>query len=240
MKDLTNVLTVGNIHHVKNTRDSKLKGDNDKVQVSSTYTAPCYCPIRCPWKNHGCYGEKGNCNIHFRNVAMRRTGTPINLLPNQVFSVGCGPIVRINVVGDMAIPGTSELSKEFVDTVISAYPRHFVQELYTYTHCELNSRNLKIMRDALAKGFVINASCERHAQVKTAIENGVPAVLVVKYMPKNFVEKDGVKYVKCPNQISQKNKCLRCKKCMQGDRREVIVFEYHGNATAPNFLMETV
>lgn len=240
MRELVNVLTIGNIHHVRNTKDSKLKGEKDKVQVSSTYTAPCYCPVRCPWKGHGCYGESGHCDIHFRNVAQRITGTPISLLPSQVFSVGCGQVVRINVTGDMAIPGTSDISHEFVETVISAYPRNFVKELYTYTHCELNPHNLKIMRDAITRGFVINASCERHEQVKKAIQNGVPAVLVVKYMTENVIEKEGIKYVKCPNQISQKNKCLHCKKCMQGTRREVIVFEYHGQGKAPDFLLETV
>jgi hypothetical protein len=240
MKELLDVLTVGNIHHVPNTEDSKLKNKGDKIQFSATWTAPCYCPTRCPWKGHGCYGEHGNCNMHFRNVAKRLTGTPINLLPSQVFSRGCGQYVRINVVGDMAIPGTSELSSAFVETIISAYPRTFIKELYTYTHCDLNSHNLKIMREAIARGFVINASCESHEQVKKAINNGVPAVLVVKYMTKNVIEKEGIKYVKCPNQINQKNKCLHCKKCMQGNRREVVVFTYHGKSKAPDFLKETV
>lgn len=240
MKELVNVLTVGNIHHVNNSKDNKLKGEKDKVQFSSTYTAPCYCPIRCPWKGHGCYGEKNNCNIHFQNVAKRLTGTPVSMLPSQVFSVGCGQYVRINVTGDMAIPGTSDLSQEFVNTVIKAYPREYVIELYTYTHCTLNARNLQIMRDAIARGFVINASCERHAQVKKAVHNGVPAVLVVKYMPESKIEKDGLTYVKCPNQVNPDYKCLHCQKCMRGDRREVVVFEYHGQAKAPDFLMETV
>ena len=34
MKELVNVLTIGNIHHVKNSKDSKLKGEKDKVQFS--------------------------------------------------------------------------------------------------------------------------------------------------------------------------------------------------------------
>lgn len=239
-KELVNVLTVGNIHHVNDSQDKKLKGEKDKVQFSSTYTAPCYCPSSCPWKGHGCYGEKGNCNIHFQNVAKRLTGTPVSMLPSQVFSVGCGLYVRINVTGDMAIPGTDDLSSDFVETIIKAYPREHVKELYTYTHCALSERNLHIMRLAIARGFVINASCERHEQVKKAIQNGVPAVLVVKHMPESKVEKDRLTYVKCPNQVNPDCKCLHCKKCMRGDRREVVVFEYHGQAKAPDFLMETV
>ena len=136
------------------------------------------------------------------------------------------------MTGDMAIPGTDDLSQEFVNTIIKAYPREYVTELYTYTHCALNERNLHIMRVAIARGFIINASCERHEQVKKAIQNGVPAVLVVKHMPNSKVEKDGLTYVKCPNQVNPDCKCLHSKKNMLGDRREVVLFEYKGQPKA--------
>lgn len=233
------VLTMGDIHHVPNTGNAKLKDKKlDKVQFSCTYTSKCYCPKRCPWKGNGCYGETGNCNIHSQAVAKRETGTPVSLLATQVFYRGCGQYVRINVTGDMAIPGTNILSREFVEAVIQAYPRNFVVRLYTYTHCSLNTSNMKVMKEALEKGFIINASCERVSQVKRAVKAGLPAVLVVKHMDKPMLEKDGIQYVKCPNQCDG-TKCLHCGLCMKA-RKQVVVFEYHGRKTAPSFLMETL
>lgn len=242
MKELVNVLTIGNGNHVAETKDAKLKEEGDKsISFSGLYTSWAYCPGRCPWAKTGhCYGRNGNCYKHFRDVSEGKTGTPVSMLPAQVFAKGCGQYVRVNITGDMAIPGTDDLSQEFVDTIIRAYPREFVMELYTYTHCALSGRNLHIMRDAIARGFTINASCERPEQVKKAIANGVPAVLVVKHMPESKLEKDGVTYIKCPNQVKGTNKCAHCKLCMHGDRRECVVFEYHGKRKAPDFLMETV
>lgn len=227
-------LAMGNVSHVKNS------GDRKTGRISVTYASQCYCPTRCPMHKHGCYGEAGHCGCYGWKVNHGIVGTPASMLPEQVYKKGCKETVRLNVVGDMAIPGTSVLNREMVKMYRKAYPSEYVPTLYTYTHCEFTGDTVRTIKEALEEGFVINLSCEDMGDAMSASDLGVPAVLVVKHMdvPRKVIADRT--FVKCPNQASDgRVQCKDCKLCMKA-RKEIVVFEWHNSKPAPECVMETL
>lgn len=206
--------------------------------VTALYSSRNTCPIRCPYKGCGCYGEQGPCNCVALKVDQRKWGVPASMLAEQVCQRGVLDIVRVNVVGDMAIPHTNHLNGEYVKLIAKTYNK---SQVYTYTHCSLSTRNIKIMQEALHTGFVINASCEKFREVHKALDSGLPATIVVKKMTENTKVINGIKYIKCPNQVTKgKIQCRECKLCMKGNRKEVVVFEWHSRVKPPKVVMESL
>lgn len=217
------------IHFVPVSRDAKVG------IMSATYTSCNTCPNRCPFKHAAddkekdgpCYGKWGPCGLHFRAVSAGISGVAPEELKEKIQSGAHCSTVRHNVAGDIAVPGTDNIDENLVNVLCDAYKSAGVQA-YTYTHCEQNDKNLKIMKESTKNGLVINASCEKLEEVKKVMEAGVPAVIAVNTMKEKVATVDGVKIVRCPNWENKEKTCQNCRLCMMKERKFAIAFPVHG------------
>lgn len=201
--------------------------------MSATYTSCNTCPNRCPFKHDPinkekdgpCYAKYGPCGMHNRAVSAGITGVAPEELKAKIKSGAHCSTVRHNVSGDIAIPGTDDIDENLVKTLCDAFKG---MEAYTYTHCEQNDKNLKIMKESTKNGLVINASCEKLEEVKKAMNEGVPAVIAVNSMKEKAATVDGVKIVRCPNWDNKEKTCSSCRLCMMKERKFAIAFPVHG------------
>lgn len=198
--------------------------------MSATYSSCNTCPQRCPLRRGGgCYAENGHCNIHFVGVSAGITGTSPDELKDAIDNTPHCNIVRHNVAGDIAKPGTSDIDEKLLDTLCKAYKG---LTAYTYTHCDHTERNFNLMKKAIDNGFVVNSSCETMEQVKKAMNAGVPAVIAVNTMNGKVATVDGVKVVKCPNSDDKTRTCNGCRLCMMKERKFAVAFPVHGTKKA--------
>lgn len=68
--------------------------------ISQTYTCHSTCPVCCPFRGHGCYGECGHVSIHWKH-----TDVPVSDLVRVMTEKGHTKILRHNVAGDMCKVG---------------------------------------------------------------------------------------------------------------------------------------
>lgn len=191
------------------------------IPVSSTERASC-APT-CPFKGI-CYAEYGHMKGHWNNV--ETTGetwdvftTRIKLLPRQ-------QLWRHNVWGDLLhVKGT--INRAALRKLVEANKG---KRGFTYTHHQLTPANIKSIKEAIAKGFTINVSCETQAQVDHARSLGLPATIVV---PRNAQPAKGATTPaghplrQCPAETTDMT-CSRCGICQRADRQTVIYFTAHG------------
>lgn len=203
-------------------KDSK----NTKTgNIPQTYTEKGSCPTSCPFHGRGCYGED-----YYTNMAWNRCSTHgLNLeqLCAAVLKLEPGTLLRHNVAGDMAIPGTGRLNLDLVSRLSEIFWVAGVQA-YTYTHCELGRLEGYCLRVARNSGFTVNASCETTQECDKAIDLGVPAVIAcvnAEHVP--AATPKGRRIVICPNQIKGVT-CKSCKLCARGNREVVVALLAHG------------
>lgn len=194
--------------------------------IAQTYTGAQTCPKRCPFRDgNGCYGEVGFTNFTFSRATKGEGLAPSELYGWIAANTDRGALIRHNVCGDIAKPGTSTVDKRLLETLTKAY---FDRRAYTYTHCAITKRNSELLKQASHAGFVINYSCEMLAECDKALDDGVPAVLAVtKFDSLPERTPGGRKFVLCPAQAKQIT-CRKCKLCAVGNRQTIVVFETHG------------
>ena len=205
--------------------------------ISQTYSACNTCPVSCPFKGHGCYGENFTTKIHWKKANCTE-----KTLADSMAEKGHSKVVRHNVAGDMCKPGTSELDTALIRNLIKAWKAMKVTA-YTYTHADKVPMNFQLIHKAAEQGFVINMSCETLGQVIECRENHVPAVLAVyEWTAKDKVTRriDGITFRRCPATYDKNMTCRDCGKCWKKNRKEVIVFPVHGNGKKKTrgFLMD--
>lgn len=201
--------------------------------IAQTYTEASTCPIRCPFKGSGCYGE-GYHTLRAWNRAMGAEEHPLDKsyckdvasLRQAIETSGLpkGVLIRHNVAGDIAIPNTSAMDENLVELLDKTFEGY---QAYTYTHCEPNKRSFMIARHT---NMVINFSCETESEVSKVMQAGLPAVITITQMPKKAVYKTiyGDKVRVCPNQTHGVT-CKECKLCARRNRPFAIAFVAHGS-----------
>lgn len=190
-------------------------GDRKTGPMSAIYTDASTCPTRCPFKGNGCYASYGHCRM-----AWARASVPPEDLASVVRQKGLLDIVRINIAGDLAKPGTSDIDKELVQLFIQTFCRDGIT-VYTYTHCAPTSRNKEIVREAIAKGFCMSFSCEDKETALQLHAEGLPVVLATAE------ECEGPGWFHCKGGTDGTT-CRTCKVCMKADRKVIPVFQLHG------------
>lgn len=218
---------------------SNLKTGN----IIQSYSARESCPVRCPFKGSGCYGESYHTARQWARAddlsdprAVDCAESMARILASSALMRPGGVILfRHNVAGDMAVAGTStldaqevrELSKavELANGLLKTADYHVLA--YTYTHCEIDAAAAEIIRAAC---ITINASCETVAECKNAIALGVPAVMACADpdAARAALKTEGLKAVQCPAQTRDTN-CDKCRLCARKNRKSVILFALHGN-----------
>ena len=132
-------------------------------------------------------------------------------------------VIRHNVAGDIAKPGTDLIDSELLEALCECYKD---KAAYTYTHTALVPENIAEIKKALDKGFVINKSCESLKQVEICLNNNIPCVLAVENMDDDEIYIHDVLFKKCNGD------CVNCGWCMNASRDFVPVFVAHGSGRA--------
>lgn len=121
--------------------------------------------------------------------------------------------------------GTEQIDSEYLRALSEAVPRG--GQAWTYSH---------FAADALPfpeKGkTVINASCDTIAEAVRAYSLGRPAVLAAPVNTQWPQVNQGVRFVRCPAELSETFTCQQCGNgrplCARPERDYVIVFVAHG------------
>lgn len=218
---------------------SNLKTGN----IVQTYSTPESCPVRCPFKGSGCYGENFHTRCQWARAENasdpRFIGCAAEMaaaLMNAAALRREGEILfRHNVAGDIAAPGTSEIDAAVLGEIDAAineanlWLKHAGRRVlgYTYTHCEIDDYAAALIS---AADIVINASCETAAECKNAAEHGVPSAMACADIDaaKTALKAEGLNGVQCPAQTRDTN-CDKCRLCARKTRKSVILFALHGN-----------
>ena len=205
--------------------------------ISQTYTSCNTCPARCPFKDHGCYAKQGPVSWVWKKT--EKLGVSPDQLKEVIQNSCHTNVIRHNVAGDMATPETNELNEELVKVLCEAYKGLTV---YTYTHCEINDNNIRIVKEAAAAGFIINFSTESIEAAKKAREAGCNAVIACNTISDHVVKHEGLTVVQCPATYKDNVQCQNCGMCWQKDRKVIPAFPVHGagqkKAKAAGFLSD--
>ena len=211
--------------------------------IAVTSTSSASCPAACPFIKvklidaikvtlNGCYADYSYTGIQWRKLDV--IGLDYSQLLNNIRHLDKGAKLRLNVFGDIAHTEQVidiDLFNQLIDVVVK---RQLQTILYSHHDLSIES-NLLAFQQAFKRGLYVNASCESIEQAKTALDNGINAVVV---LPTGSIEKtlkiDNVRVVRCPNEYNDRIQCVNCMLCAK-DRtasRVVIGFTAHGTAKA--------
>jgi hypothetical protein len=106
----------------------------------------------------------------------------------------------------------------------------------------MSPENQAAVRQAAAKGLVVNASTESRSVAAALVRQGLPAVCVVLSDAPEVFHHEGVRFVACPasrrGKGGRKIQCISCggrfglPLCARADRAFVITFPAHGPRAA--------
>lgn len=213
--------------------------------IIQSYSHRATCPNRCPLKGNGCYADSfftsrqwDRCDDEGdkRYIANGR-GLTLELTSAVAIHAKRGEgsvLFRHNIAGDIALSNSDKIDEERLNTLVkSCNEVSTILNInlmgYTYTHCNLSIGNIKKVKNAQAKGFVVNFSCETIEEVKEVKLTDCNAVMT-SVNPKetiNELKKEGIKSLQCPAQTTDGMNCKKCKLCAR-DRDAVIIFAVHG------------
>jgi hypothetical protein len=206
--------------------------------IAVTSTSSESCPTACPFiktvivdavkmQLNGCYADYSYTGIAWRKLDKK--GLDFKALLSSIRHMDKGAKLRINVMGDLPhenqVIDTTKLN-QLSDTVST---RKLNTILYTHHDLTIKS-NLIALQSAFKQGLHVNASCESVDQAKTALDNGINAVLVMPLNSPKVQKIDDVKVVQCPNEYNEKIQCINCMLCAKDrtQNRVIIGFTAHG------------
>lgn len=214
--------------------------------IIQSYSARNTCPNRCPFKGNGCYADNFQVSMAWdradnpndpRYVGNKRelflallSATADHAKKESSF------LFRHNVAGDIAHDNSNMINRDILEALTDSCNK--VSETlgvklqgYTYTHCSINLQNSIAVREATAKGFTVNFSCETVEEVMEAKALDCDAV-ITSVNPEGTIKalkSEGLKALQC---LSQTNS-ITCKDCGLCARHRdlVLVFAVHGNGS---------
>ena len=209
------------------------KSSNAKTgPIAVSTTSRDSCSPSCPLFGNGCYAETGPLRLHWDKVsdgpwAEKPRGNDIETFIRELKSLPEGTCFRHNQAGDLP-HGNGIINSHALDLIVEACSERKLVA-WTYTHHDpdlfVNQQRIK---SANKRGFTVNISAHNQEHAANCHRHGLPAVCIV---PKNESRKtwehDGVKFLVCPAQWSDKN-CAECKLCSVAERSCVVAFKAHG------------
>jgi hypothetical protein len=204
------------------------------IPVSTSHRSTC--PPGCPLKGAGCYAEHGPLRLVWDKVSLslEQLCGLIRRLPRR-------QLWRYGQAGDLPGDG-DEICETSMDALVRA---NGGRPVLAYTHKPPTLNNLRILREAADRGFVVNLSADDPAEADALSETGLPVVVVLPLSYGRGKEtrseyrvrlKDlsrstpaGRKIAICPATYHETT-CARCGICADPDRKGVIVgFPAHGS-----------
>jgi hypothetical protein len=154
-------------------------------------------------------------------------GNDIETFIRELKSLPEGTCFRHNQAGDL--PSSQGIINIHAFGLIANACHERKLTAWTYTHHDLTHYgNREIVKQAPEMGMTVNASAHSQSHAAELHKQGIPSVCIV---PKNEHRKtwehDGVKFLVCPAQWSDKN-CAECKLCSVADRKCVVAFKAPG------------
>ena len=138
----------------------------------------------------------------------------------------CPKTCQLNAHEDMS---TDEIDMEYLQAVYDAVPRR--GKAWTYSH--FHHDQLPAPR---AGKTVINASCDTVEEAVQATKSGKPAVYAAPVGTKLPFTSQGVKFARCPAELSAEFNCMKCGDgdplCARTTREYVVTFVAHGTSKA--------
>lgn len=201
---------------------------NEKTgMMPAIYADMNSCPTTCGLYNT-CYGKMGHTAIHFKAA---ENGVDFNTMIDWIANIPKHiKMWRYGVVGDLPSKGNTKkyLDKNKIMEMAKANKKKMV---LAYTHFRPFKDNMDAIKSAMENGFHVNFSCDSIKDIKTVLKNGLSAVTytTANNTKKSWTE-NGIKFVTCPNQSTNKKPtCAECQLCAKS-RDYVIVFRSHGIA----------
>jgi hypothetical protein len=212
------------------------KSSNVKTgPIAVSTTSRDSCSPSCPLFGSGCYAETGPLRLHWDAVSDgpwrdKPRGTDIESFIASLRSLPEGSCFRHNQAGDL--PHVNGLINAHALELITDACKERKLIAWTYTHHSVdNMNNTVLIKRSNNEGLTVNVSAHNQQQAADLHRKGLPSVCIV---PKNETRKawdhDGVKFLVCPAQWSDKN-CAECKLCSVADRACVVAFKAHGTGS---------
>jgi len=219
------------------------------VSTSSAKT----CPDSCPLKKHGCYGDAGPLNWHWKKVTEGRAGGSWSEFLESIKAIKADQLWRHNQVGDLppSADNAELINSEQLSQLADA---NTGRRGFTFTHYNpAAGKNAEHIASANEAGFTINLSGNNldHAD-KLASTKAGPVVSVlpaeygrrhkgaewletmqvfrrrIKALPSKTPA--GNKIAICPATFMDTD-CKACGLCQKKGRSSIVGFPAHGPST---------
>jgi len=221
----------------KNSNNGKTGGG---VYVTTTSRSSCSsaCPFKAEYDEDGniiykgCYADQFHMKMHWDKVSSGERGDTLEEFIKEVHDLPYRALVRHNQAGDLPGDGHRTLFRDECFKLAKAFKRVLA---WTYTSYPLTAFNIETLKEMLRKGFVVNKSCYSLDQVDKAMDEGIPATVV---LPSNTMKgkvstPQGRTVARCPAELSKKINCGNCggakgPLCLRPDRDFAVGFVAHG------------
>lgn len=216
------------------------------IAVTSTDSASC--PTACPFIKtkivdavkvtlNGCYADYSYTGIAWRKLDVK--GLDYKALLSNIRHMDKFAKLRINVFGDLPHKDETilvDLFNQLIDVIVK---RQLNTILYSHHDLSIES-NLIAFQSAFKRGLHVNASCESVEQAKTALDNGINAVLVMPLNSPKVQKIDDVKVVQCPNEYNKKIQCINCMLCAKDRTQNRVIIGFTAHGTGKTKVSKTV
>ena len=216
--------------------------------IAVTSTSSDSCPTSCPFiktvivdavkkQLNGCYADYSYTGIQWRKLDV--IGLDYAQLLSNIRHMDKFAKLRLNVMGDLPHKEQTilvDLFNQLIDIIVK---RQLKTILYTHHDLSIES-NLIALQSAFKQGLHVNASCESIEQAKTAIDNGINAVLVMPLNSPKVQKIDDVRIVQCPNEYNEKIQCINCMLCAKDRTQNRVIIGFTAHGTGKTKVSKTV
>jgi hypothetical protein len=189
--------------------------DNGKTGPIAVYsTSRRTCPSSCPLaRDQGCYAEAGvHTRLHWDRLSRGESGLTAAVFIKQVLALPAGILFRHCVAGDQWPDPSDPLRIDQALLLQLARATRHLRAAWSFTHFPMGPENQAAVRQAAARGLVINASTESRSVAAGLQRQGIPAVCVVPSDAPAVFHHEGVRFVACP--ASRQGRCGRKVQCI--------------------------
>ena len=201
-------------------------------------TSPRTCPVACPWRGAGCYGEQYFAGVHWRRLDEGRGMSWADFCA-RVAALPAGQPWRHNEAGDL--PGDGNAIDPGLLFELAEAARH--TRGFTYIHKPvlgdhaISAANRAYLEEARFRvrsrgdvGLVVNLSTDGLPHADQLCDLGLAPVVVVLPGggPRARRTPAGRRVVTCPALHDETTSCLTCMICAREDRDFLVGFPAHG------------
>lgn len=206
---------------------SRVSGNAKTGPIPVSTTSSDSCPVSCPLRGSGCYGEAGPIKIHWLAVDRGERGVGLEEFCRSLKRLPRRQLWRYAQVGDL--PGDGQRIDRDAALAIAQAAAH--TNGFGYTHYDpRDEHNASVVRELNEHGLTINLSADNLDEVDEFVATGVGPVVTVlpADVTKPLRTPAGNFVAMCPASVRDDVTCSTCGICANSQRRAVIGFPAHG------------